>query len=154
VRRILTLVVLTVCATPVVAATLPAGPAGARGVRAKLQLRQTTAGKILVNARGYTVYAFSRDSKRRDVCQNIPACLTAWPPVKTSGKPIAGRGVRRGLLGTITLKSGAKQVTYAGHPLYTFLGDSHPAETNFINFFQFGGTWPAVNAAGKEVTKK
>lgn len=153
-RRILTLAVLTVGVIPVAAATLLAAPAGASGVRAKIQLRETKAGKILVNARGYTVYAFSRDSRNKDACQRISHCLTAWPPVKTSGKPIAGPGVRKGLLGTIKLKNGTEQVTYAGHPLYTYIGDSSPAEVTFINIYQLGGYWPAVNAAGREVTKK
>jgi predicted lipoprotein with Yx(FWY)xxD motif len=154
VKRILTLAVLTVGTTPVAAATLPAALAGAKGVRAKIQLRQTSAGKILVNARGYTIYDFVLDSRDKDACQNISHCLTAWPAVTTSGKPIAGPGVHRNLLGTIRLKNGAEQVTYAGHPLYTYLGDSMPAETTFINIPQFGGRWPAVNAAGQNVTKK
>ena len=150
-RRILTLAAFTVVLSPVAAATLLAAPAGASGTRAKLQLRHTSVGTILVNARGYTVYAFARDSRNKDACQSISHCLTAWPPVTTSGTAIAGPGVHRNLLGTITLKNGTKQVTYAGHPLYTFLGDQHPAETTFINFPQFGGRWPAVNAAGGEV---
>jgi predicted lipoprotein with Yx(FWY)xxD motif len=136
------------------AAALLAAPAGASGVRAKIELRQTSAGKILVNARGYTVYSFSRDSRNKDACQNIHVCLNVWPPVKTSGKPIAGPGVHQNLLGTITLKNGAKQVTYAGHPLYTYIGDTHPAETFYINLYQFTGFWPAVNGAGHNVTKK
>jgi predicted lipoprotein with Yx(FWY)xxD motif len=151
VRRILTLAVLTVAATPVAAATLPPALAGASAVRAKVQLRQTSVGKILVNARGYTLYAFSRDRRGKDACQNIPHCLSAWPPLITSGQPIAGRGVRQGLLGTTRLKSGKKQVTYAGYPLYTYIGDSMPAETSFVNLYQFTGYWPAVNAAGHEV---
>jgi predicted lipoprotein with Yx(FWY)xxD motif len=154
VKRILILAVLTVGLTPVAAATLLAAPAGASGVRAKIQLRQTSAGKILVNARGYTVYAYSRDSRDKDACQNVSHCLTAWPAVTTSGKPIAERGVRQSLLGTIKLKSGAEQITYAGHPLYTYIGDSMPAETSFINIYQLGGFWPAVNAAGGKVTKR
>ena len=153
-RRILTLAAFTVVVFPVAAATLLAAPAGASGVRAKIQLRQTSAGKILVNSRGYTVYAYSRDTTGNDACQNVSHCLTVWPPVTTSGTAIAGPGVRQGLLGTIKLKNGTKQVTYAGRPLYTYIADTHPAETNFINIYQLGGFWPAVNAAGGKVTKK
>jgi predicted lipoprotein with Yx(FWY)xxD motif len=154
VKRILTLAVLIVGMTPVAAATLPAALAGAKGVRAKIQLRQTSAGKILVNTRGYTVYAYSRDSNGKDACQNVSRCLVVWPPVTTSGTPIAGPGVRQALLGTIKLKNGTKQVTYAGHPLYTYIGDTQPAETTYINLYQLGGYWPAVNATGGKVTKK
>jgi predicted lipoprotein with Yx(FWY)xxD motif len=135
----------------VAAATLLAAPAGASGAPAKVRLRHTSVGTILVNARGFTLYAFTRDRRNKDACQNISHCLIAWPVLKTSGKPIAGRGVHQNLLGTIRLKSGAKQVTYAGHPLYTYLGDTFPGETSFVNLNQFGGLWPAVNAAGREV---
>ena len=62
-----------------------------------------------------------------------------------------GQGVKRSMVGTIRLKSGAKQLTYGGHPLYTYVGDSGPGQTSYVNFFQFGGHWPAVNAAGAEV---
>jgi predicted lipoprotein with Yx(FWY)xxD motif len=55
------------------------------------------------------------------------------------------------LIGTIRLANGKKQVTYAGHPLYTYVGDSAPGQTYYVNFFQFGGYWPAVNASGREL---
>jgi predicted lipoprotein with Yx(FWY)xxD motif len=74
-----------------------------------------------------------------------------WPALTTGGRPVAGRGVRQGLIGTIRLRSGAKQVTYNGHPLYTYIGDASPGQTYYVNFFQFNGFWPAVNAAGHEV---
>lgn len=150
VRRILTLAVLTVAVAPV-AAVWPTALAGASGTRAKLKLRHTSVGTILVNARGFTVYAFTLDSRNKDACQNIRLCLSVWPPVKTSGRPIAGPGVHRNLLGTIRLKNGAKQVTYAGHPLYTYIGDRRAGQTYYVNRLQFGGRWPAVNAAGHDV---
>jgi predicted lipoprotein with Yx(FWY)xxD motif len=125
--------------------------AGASTSRAKLQLRKTSVGTILVNGRGYTVYAFTKDRRNKDNCQKSSTCLRVWPPVKTGGAPIAGPGVKRSLIGTIKLKNGAKQLTYAGHPLYTYIADSHPAETTYVNTFNLGGRWPAVNAAGHEV---
>jgi predicted lipoprotein with Yx(FWY)xxD motif len=132
-------------------ASLTATLALAHGSPAKLLLHQTKLGKILVNSRGFTVYAFTADKRNKDNCVSIsPNCLVAWPPVTTSGKPIAGPGVKQSLLGTIKL--GRKtQVTYAGHPLYTYLGDTHPAQTTYVNILQFKGYWPALNAAGKEV---
>jgi predicted lipoprotein with Yx(FWY)xxD motif len=143
--------VLILIATTAVTASLTATLAVASGSPAKLQLRRTGVGTILVNGRGFTLYAFTRDGHARDSCAGIPGCLGAWPPVTTSGKPLAGPGVRTGLIGTITLKGGVKQVTYAGHPLYTYAGDSGPGQTFYVNFFQFGGRWPAVSAAGLEV---
>ena len=71
-----------------------AGIASAGGTRAKLQLRQTSKGKILVNSRGFTIYAFTRDGRNRDQCVKISGCAGIWPLVKTSGTPLAGPGVK------------------------------------------------------------
>ena len=56
--------------------------------------------------------------------------------------------MRRSLLGTIKLPNGARQVTYAGHPLYTYIGDSGPGDTSYVGVSQFGGRWFALTAAG------
>ena len=145
-RRILTVATL-------VAIGLSLGPslAAARGRPAKLELRRTNVGTILVNGQGFTLYAFTRDSRNHDACAQMSGCLGAWPALTSSAKPVAGKGVRAGLIGTITLRGGAKQVTYAGHPLYTYVGDSGPGSTFYVNIFQFGGRWPAMNAAGAEI---
>jgi predicted lipoprotein with Yx(FWY)xxD motif len=143
--------ILIATAMMTVLALALAGLASAGGSRAKLQLRQTRIGKILVNSRGFTIYAFTRDSRNHDACVKINACVTAWPLVTTSGAPIAGPGVKASLIGTIKPKPGVVQVTYAGHPLYTYAGDSGPGQTFYVNINQFGGRWPALNAAGNEV---
>jgi predicted lipoprotein with Yx(FWY)xxD motif len=132
-------------------ATGTAAVASASSRGEKLQLRRTGVGTILVNGRSRTVYAFTRDSRNKDACQGISGCLHVWPPVTSAGKPIAGSGIKSSLLGTITIKGGAKQVTYAGHPLYTYSGDSGPGQTGYVNFSAFGGRWPALNASGNEV---
>ncbi|MEA2158499.1 MAG: hypothetical protein QOD66_879 [Solirubrobacteraceae bacterium] len=142
------LVVLLAALT--VTAVLPA-LAGAGSAPAKLQLRKTSVGTILVNGRGFTLYAFATDHRNYDSCIKKPGCLAAWPAVTTHGRPIAGPGVRSSLVGTIRLGNGSQQVTYAGRPLYTYIADRHPGQTNFVNSFSFGGRWPAVNAAGHEV---
>ncbi len=72
-------------------------------------------------------------------------------PGHDTGKAVGGPGIKSSLLGTTTLKHGVKQVTYAGHPLYTYTGDSGPGQTSYVNVKQFGGRWPALNAAGNEV---
>jgi predicted lipoprotein with Yx(FWY)xxD motif len=132
-------------------ASLPTALAGAHGGGAKIELHNTKLGKILVNSRGYTLYAFTADKTNKDRCASISSqCLVAWPPVTTTGAPIAGPGVKRSLLGTIKLGR-KRQVTYAGHPLYTYIADTRPAETTFVNLLQFNGRWPALNASGAEV---
>lgn len=112
-----------------------------------LQLRQTSVGKILVNSRSRTVYAFTKDGRNVDRCAGISGCRSVWPPVKP-GTPLTGVGVRRSLIRTITLRGGTKQLTYAGHPLYTYVADTHPGQTSYVNISQFGGRWPALNASG------
>jgi predicted lipoprotein with Yx(FWY)xxD motif len=150
-RRVL-IVALTGAAGAALTASLPSALAASQATRAKINLEKTKSfGKILDDSRGWTIYAFSRDKKNKDNCQNISGCLTNWPPVVTKGKPVAGTGVKQSLLGTIKLKSGKLQVTYNGHPLYTYAGDGGPHQTFYVNFFQSGGKWPAVNAAGNEV---
>ena len=64
------------------------------------------------------VYNFGRDTRNRSRCYGH--CAEHWPPVYTSGKPVAGRGVRRSLLGLTQRRGGRRQVTYAGKPLYYY----------------------------------
>jgi predicted lipoprotein with Yx(FWY)xxD motif len=145
-----TILVATVVAIALTAASLVPALAGAKGSGAKIELHNTKLGKILVNSRGFTIYAFTPDGRNKDRCAAIRQCLAVWPVVATSGRPIAGPGVKQSLLGTI--KVGHKtQVTYAGHPLYTYVGDFHAAQTTYVNILQFHGRWPALNASGKEV---
>jgi hypothetical protein len=42
-------------------------------------------------------------------------------------------------------------VTYAGHPLYLYAGDSGAAETSYVGVKQFGGSWYAINGSGHAV---
>jgi predicted lipoprotein with Yx(FWY)xxD motif len=143
--------IATVISTLVLVMTLPGALASASGRQAKLQLHNTKLGTILVNGRGRTLYAFTKDSRNKDACVNIKGCLGAWPALTTVAKPIAGTGVKASLIGTINVKGVGKQVTYAGFPLYTYVGDSGPGQTFYVNIFQFKGRWPALNAAGQEV---
>jgi predicted lipoprotein with Yx(FWY)xxD motif len=133
----------------VATATRSAGASSSRG--AKITLEKFKRGKILANGRGFTIYAFTRDTKNHDKCASIKHCLQSWPAVTTHGKPIAGTGVKQSLLGTINVPGVGHQVTYNGHPLYTYVADGGPHQTFYVNFSQFGGRWPGVNAKGKEV---
>jgi predicted lipoprotein with Yx(FWY)xxD motif len=146
VRRIATIATIA-AACLALSATLALASRG----KPALQLHQTRLGKILVNDDGYTVYAFSLDKRNKDVCQTIIACLAQWPVVRP-GAVLAGPGVKKSLIGTISLKDGGgKQLTYNGWPLYTYVGDSSPHQTSNVNILQFDGRWPALNAKGKLV---
>jgi predicted lipoprotein with Yx(FWY)xxD motif len=137
------------------AAILPAGVSqavttahAARG--AKLQLRHTELGTILVNGGGHTIFVFTRDSRNHDRCAAAAGCTGIWPMVTSAGKPTLGSGVKRSLVGTIKV-AGARQLTYAGHPLYTYIGDAGPGDTSYVGQSQFGGKWYALNASGNIV---
>lgn len=135
----------------VLIASFASALAAARAPRPVVELRQTKLGKILVAANGFTIYVFTKDKRNVDNCQSTKGCASVWPAVTTSGKPTGGSGVKGSMLGTIKLKSGAKQVTYGGHPLYTFSGDSQAGETSYVNTSEYGGRWVAINASGGEV---
>jgi predicted lipoprotein with Yx(FWY)xxD motif len=123
--------------------------AHASGV-AKVEVRHTKIGAILTTSSGFTLYEFTKDHGSQDSCVKIKKCLTFWPALETSGKPVAGAGAKSSLLSTTALPGGVKQVTYAGHPLYTFKEDSR-GETAYIGEKAFGGNWYALNAAGHTV---
>jgi predicted lipoprotein with Yx(FWY)xxD motif len=143
--------ITTIALAAVASIALSATLAVASGGKPVLQLHsEGKFGKVLVARNGYTIYAFDKDKRNEDACQKIHACLAAWPVVKP-GAVLAGPGIDKSLIGTITLKHGIKQLTYAGHALYTYAGDAEPHETTFINYKQFGARWPALSAAGKLV---
>ncbi|HUN38126.1 MAG TPA: hypothetical protein VMU95_39550 [Trebonia sp.] len=55
-------------------------------------------------------------------------------------------------LSTITRSDGTKQVTYDGHPLYYFAGDSSAGQANGQGSDSFGAKWWLVSPAGADVT--
>ena len=152
-RAPLLLAGLILAATSVAAAASSAGGAArAQDSRAaKIQLRHTEIGKVLVDSSGFTVYRFSKDPRNSDTCVKISGCTNLWPPLMSSGRPVAGPGVRSALLSTIKLPGGGRQVTYAGHPLYRYSAATEKGETGYVGAQQFGGSWYALNSAGGSV---
>jgi predicted lipoprotein with Yx(FWY)xxD motif len=138
-------------------AALVAIPATALAAHpATIKLKKTSDGKLLVDGAGFTLYMFTADGHNKDKCvgRSSPgegSCLSVWPALTTKGKPIAGPGVKGSKLGTIKLPSGFKQVTYYGHPLYTYAGDSGPGQTDYIGAQEFGGSWYGISATGAKV---
>jgi predicted lipoprotein with Yx(FWY)xxD motif len=107
-------------------------------------------GKILVAANGRTLYLFTKDSGTTSAC--VGMCATPWPPLLANGTPRAGSGVKASLLGHTPRSGGQSQVTYNGHPLYTFVKDTSPGDTNGEGLSAFGGRWFAVSPAGARVS--
>jgi predicted lipoprotein with Yx(FWY)xxD motif len=121
----------------------------AAGKAAALKTRHGKIGTFLVDGHGRTLYLFQKDKTTRSTCSG--ACATDWPPLLTSGKAKASGSVRKALLGTTKRSDGTTQVTYKGHPLYTYSGDQKAGDTNGQGVSAYGARWYAVNAAGKRV---
>jgi predicted lipoprotein with Yx(FWY)xxD motif len=134
----LTLVLLVVSLTA-------AGPASTSNGSSDALLKVTKIDgvSVVTNAAGYTLYWFAPDTPGKSTCYGT--CAAYWPPV--TGRPIAGAGVT-GKLGTIRRTGGATQVTYDGHPLYTYVGDSAPGQSTGNKINLNGGFWYEMAASG------
>ena len=137
--------ILALC---VLAASIAVVPAFAAAPHAKVLVRSTAVGKVLVDAHGRTLYARSIDVSRKSTCYG--SCAAAWPPFLTSAKPLAGSGAKQALLGTAKRKDGTLQVTYAGHPLYFYGQDTKPGE---ISGQGTASSWWLVGSSGAKITK-
>ena len=125
------------------------GALAAQSAGAKVSLGSTSLGKILVNSGGRTLYLFEKDKNGKSACSG--ACAGYWPPLITTGKPVAGAGVKASLLGTTKRADGRMQVTYNHHPLYTFVLDTAKGQTKGQNLNKFGADWYVLLAAGNKV---
>jgi predicted lipoprotein with Yx(FWY)xxD motif len=104
-------------------------------------------GKAVFDGRGFVLYAFTRDH-RRSACYG--ECARRWPPYfAPKGTLKVGAGVKRSLLGTVKRRNGRRQVTYAGRPLYYYVGDRSPGQILCQNVVEFGGRWLLVRPSGK-----
>jgi predicted lipoprotein with Yx(FWY)xxD motif len=136
--------------SPAPANMAPAKTPGTGGA-ARVALASHGVGSMLVDARGRTLYLFKADKTTKSMCSG--ACATGWPPVTTKGKPAAGHGVDARLLGTSKRSDGTTQVTYQGHPLYTFSGDTAAGQLSGQGVNAFGALWWAVSPGGAAITK-
>jgi predicted lipoprotein with Yx(FWY)xxD motif len=114
-----------------------------RGTR--ITARDSEFGTMLWGPKRRAIYIFQRDARDRSRCYG--ACAEAWPPVYTEGRPVAGRGVRKALLGTTRRRNGRRQVTYAGQPLYYYAHEG-PGEVLCHNVNLNGGLWWVVGPDG------
>jgi len=105
-------------------------------------------GMVLVDSNGMTLYDFHKDKGTTSSCYG--PCAEGWPPMLTEGEPTVGNGASSSKLGTTERKDGTMQVTYAGHPLYTFVEDKKPGEANGNDVSAFGGQWYALKGNGEE----
>jgi predicted lipoprotein with Yx(FWY)xxD motif len=134
--------------TAAAASSAAASPSTAAAA-AVLKTEHTTAGTVLANDKGYTLYWFAKDTATSSACTG--ACATYWPPV--IGTPQAASGVTlTGKLGTIKRSDGSLQATYNGHPLYTYVGDKAPGQATGNKLNLSGGLWYAVTIGASSGT--
>jgi predicted lipoprotein with Yx(FWY)xxD motif len=110
--------------------------------------KKSSFGTILVTSSGRTLYLDAADKAGHPACTHT--CLSIWPPLKASGTVKAGGGARASLLGTTKIAGAIKQVTYGGHPLYTFASDTRSGQ---ISGEGQNGFY-VVSPSGNRITKK
>jgi predicted lipoprotein with Yx(FWY)xxD motif len=143
-RKTLLLLVIAVAACAVGAAS-----AATHASRSTVTVKSSAYGRILFDGRGFVLYAFTRDPRGRSVCSG--ACAAAWPPYLVSSRPRAAAGVTSSKLGTTKRADGRLQVTYAGRPLYYYVGDKKPGQVLCQNVSEFGGLWLVMRPNGRPV---
>ena len=117
------------------------------GAQVTLTVRSSAYGTILFDGRGRALYAFTRD-RRGGSSRCYGACAQKWPVYFAGGRLLAGKGVKRSLLGTTKRRDGRRQITYNGRPLYYYSGDKSPGQVLCQNVAEFGGTWLVVRPSG------
>ncbi len=133
----------------------PASPAasGASGSGSGATVITTatsSVGTFLIDGSGRAVYLWVKDTGNASSCTG--ACAGAWPPVTATGTVTASGGASASDLGTFTRSDGTKQVTYDGHPLYYYAGDSGAGMASGQGSDSFGAKWWLVSPSGSDVT--
>jgi predicted lipoprotein with Yx(FWY)xxD motif len=123
--------------------------AAAAPTRSTVAVGKSAYGPVLFDGRGFALYAFTHDRQGRSTCGG--ACAQAWPPYRLRGSVRAGTGAKSSLLGTLRRTDGSRQVTYAGRPLYYYVGDRKAGQILCQNVSEFGGLWLVVRASGAPV---
>jgi predicted lipoprotein with Yx(FWY)xxD motif len=107
-------------------------------------------GAYLTGANGRALYLWVADTGNMSTCSG--GCAQAWPPLLAKGKPIASGSANAADLGTTTRSDGTKQVTYKGHPLYYFAGDTSKGMTTGQGSDGFGAKWWLLTPSGTAIT--
>jgi predicted lipoprotein with Yx(FWY)xxD motif len=136
-------------------ATGYAAPAAASKSAATVAAAHTKLGTVLVDGQRRTLYLFENDKGPASSCYG--ACASVWPPLisgatRTGGaRGLAGPGLNAAKLGSIKRTDGKHEVTYAGHPLYTYAGDDKPGDVQGQGLDQFGAEWYVLAPSGNKI---
>jgi predicted lipoprotein with Yx(FWY)xxD motif len=126
------------------------GTSGGSTAGTVIETHAGSGGTFLTDGSGRAVYLWVKDGMNKSTCTG--ACASAWPPVMDKGQLTASGGAKSADLGTIARAGGGKQVTYDGHALYYFAGDSGAGQTSGQGSDSFGAKWWLVAPAGTQIT--
>jgi predicted lipoprotein with Yx(FWY)xxD motif len=121
------------------------------GGKAKVATASGSLGTYLTDASGRALYLWVADTHGASACSG--ACAQAWPPLLTKGTPAVSGAAKSTDLGTFKRSDGAMQVTYKGHPLYYFVGDTGAHQTTGQGSNGFGAKWWLLTPTGVAITK-
>jgi predicted lipoprotein with Yx(FWY)xxD motif len=113
--------------------------------RAKVSVHATSLGRVLADAHGRTLYVFDLDARGRSSCSGT--CAATWPPLLTTGTPVALAGVPANRLATAKRGDGRLQVTFLGRPLYLHAADGLAGQVTGAAVAH----WAALTATGKRL---
>jgi predicted lipoprotein with Yx(FWY)xxD motif len=157
-RELMVAAALTACIVAVAAcggsssgsaSSAPAGSGNApKAAGVTVKVSTTKLGRILTDGSGRTLYLFEKDKGAASRCSG--ACASIWPPL-AAATGVTGRGVSAADLGSIKRADGRPEATYAGHPLYTYAGDTKPGETSGQGLDQFGAEWYVLGPDGHKI---
>jgi predicted lipoprotein with Yx(FWY)xxD motif len=128
-----------------------ASPSNGAAATTKIGIANSPLGHIVVDSKGSTLYLFAKDKGSASTCYG--ACASIWPPVTIKGKLAAGRGVPAGNLGMTKRTDGKAEVTYHGHPLYYYGGDTKRGDTNGEALNAFGAEWYVLAPSGTKIDR-
>jgi predicted lipoprotein with Yx(FWY)xxD motif len=120
----------------------PSAATSAAAAASGLKTAKVGSATVLTNTKGFTLYSFAPDTATKSACNG--ACAATWPPVKAPANTAAVKAP----FATITRTGGSTQLTFHGHPLYTFTGDTAPRQANGNGVNTFGGLWHVAPASG------
>jgi predicted lipoprotein with Yx(FWY)xxD motif len=133
------------------AGTTPAPPASGQNATIGAA-NEDELGTIMVDSKGRTLYLFQSDAGSKSTC--FGACAGTWPPLRATGKPAVSGRAKASLVGTSTRSDGEQQVTYNGHPLYRYAGDTKAGDTRGQGLTDFGASWYVLSPAGQQVSSQ
>jgi predicted lipoprotein with Yx(FWY)xxD motif len=136
--------------SPAAAAPSSAAASGGGSGSTEITTATSSGDTFLTDGSGRAVYLWVKDTGAMSACTG--ACAGAWPPVTTTGTATASGSAKSSDLGTITRSDGTKQVTYDGHPLYYFSGDTGSGTATGQGSDGFGAKWWLVAPTGSDVT--